>query len=130
MSLRSSKRNAEIQDPCHGGCLTDDEIDVNDELEQWLCAECGQDLTTEKTSIGCDFKFCNRWFHPSCLKSIIPPEEEEWFCHLCQSDEISPQNNSSNSRGRPKVDTGQTKCLSCKRKVDNAEFIACNGRCA
>lgn len=127
MSLRSSKH--QIKDHDTDDCLTENEKETVVEQKIWLCAECGKNLTTDKTSLGCDFEFCNRWYHPSCLLSI-PPEDQDWLCHLCQPDRISPKDKLQNSSNQPKVDTGQIKCLSCKRKVDQVEYITCSGKCS
>ena len=75
MSLRSSKlsdspENHSSDQDDNLSVLSEDELEERDAEETLPCAECGKDLTTEESSTGCDYKFCDRWYHPSCLAPV------------------------------------------------------------
>ena len=138
MSLRSSKVSASPDNHSSDlddnlSVLSEDELEERDAEETLPCAECGKDLTTEESSTGCDYKFCNRWYHPSCLAPDVPINKV-WFCHLCEDDR-SPLHDtiSVNNTQEPVVTDSVSqqgiKCVSCKRKVDKNEFIGCSGKC-
>ena len=52
---------------------------------QWLCSECGKDISTEAEALGCDHKGCSRWFHPSCVSDDANNNvaKDPWYCHHC-----------------------------------------------
>ena len=141
MSLRSSKLTASPENlrsdlDDNLSVLSEDELEERDHEETLPCAECGKDLTTESSSTGCDFKFCNRWFHPSCLPSDVP-FDRKWFCHLCEDDRPPDPPNAEDliveaSQKTDKVEKAThsiVKCVKCKRKVNKCEYIACKGKC-
>ena len=128
LSLRSSVRPSKTKDSEQEVVLSEEEKEPESGEETWLCDKCGEDLTTESTSIGCDFESCNRWYHPSCLLPTTPLDEDhKWFCDLCEDDRPPLCNNAlvNNTQENHKP----IKCVSCKRKVEKAELITCSGKC-
>ena len=138
MSLRSSKPSASPENHSSDlddnlSVLSEDELEERDTEETLPCAECGKNLTTEESSTGCDYTFCNRWFHPSCLAPNVPLDKE-WFCHLCVDDRPPPHDTISINDVQEPIVTDSAiqqkiKCATCKRKVDKNEFIVCGGKC-
>ena len=137
MSLRSSKpptenHNSDLDDNL--SVLSEDELEERENEEKLPCAECGKDLTTETSSTGCDFKYCNRWYHPSCLAPDVPLNKE-WFCHLCEDDRppspdtLSVDTTQEQVKADSEIQVRKIKCVKCKRKIDKNEFIVCSEKC-
>ena len=53
---------------------------ITNDLAPLLCSLCNGDVTTEPTSVKCDFDSCRGIFHPSCLGDSGPIDNERWFC--------------------------------------------------
>ncbi len=55
---------------------------------------------------------------------------KKWFCHLCHDDRKAPQSNIVDKGNGSNINPDQIKCVSCKRKVNKAEYISNGGKCA
>ena len=54
--------------------------DLQADQSPLTCSRCSQNVTTEPTSVKCDYDSCHRIFHPSCLGNTVPLDNKRWFC--------------------------------------------------
>ena len=101
---------------------------------QWLCDQCGKDLSTGSEAIGCDSKGCSRWFHPSCLADEAPPVDKKWYCcHCCENQVDQAFSNSVGCNVQTSGDDSEPsencKCPLCDGDVGHNDAGICCDRC-
>jgi hypothetical protein len=53
---------------------------VSHRFDILICSTCSKDVTSEPTSVNCDFDSCHHIFHPCCLGDAGPLDNEKWYC--------------------------------------------------
>ena len=86
MFLRSTAKDSEVSEEDIDD--NDQTYDYEDYTQTLPCSICNTDLDSEPTIIRCDSEACKNLFHPSCLGTSAPLDNEKWLCPRCKLKQI------------------------------------------